>query len=101
MAPNRATDHSRKIVFLLFRDYVVTYFNDFKMDSEAFSEPCQTSKMKLFVKTVNSSKPYLFNKIHLRCLIRFFILPWGYHSDFSRRLNSKAMKTVVIKANRF
>ena len=62
MVPNRAADHSRKIVFLLFRDYVVTCFNDFKMDSEAFSEPCQTSKMKFFVKIVNSSNPLFFQQ---------------------------------------
>ena len=43
--------------------------------AEAYSGPCQTSKMELFVNIINGLKPLTIftKKLHLRCFTRFCV----------------------------
>ena len=63
---------------ILTANFRTTIFqNTFQVaaSAEAYSGPCQTSKMELFVNIINGLKPLTIftKKLHLRCFTRFCV----------------------------
>ena len=68
--------------------------NELIANSEAYSEPCQTSNLELFAKTVNCKLLILFAK-NLRCFAGFTIR-YKYVSGYKDRTLGQPQKIVSV-----
>ena len=69
--PEKTTSNELTINFELVRLINRT----FNFRTEAYTEPCETSKMELFVKIVNSFKPLIIftKKLHFDMVLKTFL----------------------------